>query len=115
MLYPQSGSIQISHPFSVFKVLLLHSLQIRNSLLPEFPSSLAWTTFVNLPLSSMGLVSGGSTTPTSKKKRSITSANGEEIIKLPDGTLTTVYHYLKNSDVDIEEILTNPEFEEIVT
>ena len=42
-------------------------------------------------------------------------ANGEEIIKLPDGTLTTVYHYLKNSDVAIEEVLTNPEFEEIVT
>jgi hypothetical protein len=25
-----------------------------------------------------------------------------------------VYHYLKNSDVAIEEVLTNPEFEEIV-
>ena len=45
----------------------------------------------------------------------IITANGEEIIKLPDGTLTTVYHYLKNSDVAIEEVLTNPEFEEIVT
>jgi len=44
----------------------------------------------------------------------IITANGEEIIKLPDGTLTTVYHYLKNSDVAIEEVLTNPEFEEIV-
>ena len=45
----------------------------------------------------------------------IITANGEEIIKLPDGTLTTVYHYLKNSDVAIEEVLTNPELEEIVT
>ena len=45
----------------------------------------------------------------------IITANGEEIIKLPDGTLTTVYHYLKNSDVAIDEVLTNPEFEEIVT
>ena len=44
----------------------------------------------------------------------IITANGEEIIKLPDGTLTTVYHYLKNSDVAIDEVLTNPEFEEIV-
>ena len=45
----------------------------------------------------------------------IITANGEEIIKLPDGTLTTVYHYLKNSDLAIEEVLTNPEFEEIET
>ena len=48
-------------------------------------------------------------------EKEIITANGEEIIKLPDGTLTTVYHYLKNSDVVIEEVLTNPEFEEIVT
>ena len=45
----------------------------------------------------------------------IITANGEEIIKLPDGTLTTVYHYLKNSDLAIEEVLNNPEFEEIKT
>jgi ribonucleoside-diphosphate reductase alpha chain len=45
----------------------------------------------------------------------IITANGEEIIKLPDGTLTTVYHYLKNSDVAIEKVLTNTELEEIVT
>ena len=45
----------------------------------------------------------------------IITANGEEIIKLPDGTLTTVYHYLKNSDIAIEEVLNNPEFEEIET
>ena len=45
----------------------------------------------------------------------IITANGEEIIKLPDGALTTVYHYLKNSDLAIEEVLTNPEFEEIET
>ena len=45
----------------------------------------------------------------------IISANGEEIIKLPDGSLTTVYHYIKNSDIAIEEVLTNPELEEIQT
>jgi ribonucleoside-diphosphate reductase alpha chain len=45
----------------------------------------------------------------------IITANGEEIIKLPDGTLTTVYHYLKNSDVAIEKVLTNTELEGIVT
>ena len=43
----------------------------------------------------------------------ITTANGEEIIKLPDGSLTTVYHHVKNSDVGIEEVLTNTKFEEI--
>jgi len=42
----------------------------------------------------------------------IITANGEEIIKLPDGTLTTVYHYMKNSDMAIEEVLTNTEFED---
>ena len=47
--------------------------------------------------------------------KEIITADGEEIIKLPDGTLTTVYHYLKNSDVAIEEVLINPELEEIVT
>ena len=45
----------------------------------------------------------------------IITANGEEIIKLPDGSLTTVYHYMKNSDKAIEEVLTNTEFEEIET
>ena len=45
----------------------------------------------------------------------VITANGEEIIKQADGTLTTVYHYLKNSDLAIEEVLTNPEFEEIET
>jgi len=43
----------------------------------------------------------------------IITVNGEELIKLPDGTLTTVYHYMKNSDVAIEGVLTNKEFEEI--
>ena len=41
------------------------------------------------------------------------TVTGEEIIKLPDGTLTTVYHYMKNSSLGIEEILTNTELEEI--
>jgi ribonucleoside-diphosphate reductase alpha chain len=39
--------------------------------------------------------------------------NGENIIKMPDGSLTTVYHYLKNSDLEIEEVLSNTKFEEI--
>jgi ribonucleoside-diphosphate reductase alpha chain len=43
------------------------------------------------------------------------TASGEEIIKLPDGSLTTVYHYMKNSNVAIEEVLTKTEFEEIET
>ncbi len=45
----------------------------------------------------------------------IITANGEEIIKLPDGTLTTVYHYMKNSDKAIEEVSTKVEFEELET
>ena len=43
----------------------------------------------------------------------VITANGEEIIKLPDGSLTTVYHHLKNSDIAVEEVLTNTEFEGI--
>ena len=43
----------------------------------------------------------------------IITANGEEHIKLPDGSLTTVYHHVKNSDVGIEEVLTNTKFEGI--
>ena len=43
----------------------------------------------------------------------VITANGEEIIKLPDGSLTTVYHHLKNSDIAIETVLTNTKFEEI--
>ena len=45
----------------------------------------------------------------------IITANGEEIIKLPDGSLTTVYHYMKNSNKAIEEVLTKVEFEELET
>jgi len=37
--------------------------------------------------------------------------NGDEIIKLPDGGLTTMYHYMKNSETKIEEVLTNAKFE----
>ncbi len=39
--------------------------------------------------------------------------NGESIIKLPDGSLTTMYHYMKNSNLEIEEVLSNTKFEEI--
>ena len=38
---------------------------------------------------------------------------GDEILKLPNGKLTTVYHYLKNSEVNIEEVLDKTEFEEV--
>ena len=43
----------------------------------------------------------------------VITANGEEIIKLPDGSLTTVYHHMKNSDIAIEEVLTNTKLEGI--
>ena len=37
--------------------------------------------------------------------------NGDEIIKLPNGRLTTMYHYMKNSNTKIEEVLNNSQFE----
>ena len=40
-------------------------------------------------------------------------ARGDEIIKLPDGSLTTMYHYVKNSNLEIEEVLTGEKFENI--
>jgi len=39
--------------------------------------------------------------------------NGDEIMKLPDGSLTTVYHYLKNSNVGIEEVLESTQFQKV--
>ena len=39
--------------------------------------------------------------------------SGDEIMKMPDGSLTTVYHYLKNSNVAIEEVIKNTQFEEV--
>ena len=41
----------------------------------------------------------------------VISATGEEIIKLPDGSLSTVYHYLKNNDLAVDEILNDKKFE----
>lgn len=38
---------------------------------------------------------------------------GDEILKLPNGKLTTVYHYLKNSEVNIEEMIDKTKFEEV--
>ena len=38
---------------------------------------------------------------------------GNEIIKMPDGSLTTVFHHLKNSDLAIEEVLTSTKVEGI--
>ena len=39
--------------------------------------------------------------------------NGDEIIKLPNGRLTTMYHYMKNSDTQIEEVLVDTKFENV--
>ena len=38
---------------------------------------------------------------------------GDDIIKLPDGSLTTMYHYLKNSEKGIEEVLSTTKFEDV--
>jgi len=43
----------------------------------------------------------------------VITANGEEIIKMPDGSLTTVFHHLKNSDLEIEQVLNSPKLEGI--
>ena len=32
----------------------------------------------------------------------VVECKGDEILKLPNGRLTTVYHYLKNSDINID-------------
>ena len=37
--------------------------------------------------------------------------NGDEIIKLDDGSLTTVYHFVKNSNTKIDEVLEDAKFE----
>ena len=44
----------------------------------------------------------------------IVECKGDEILKMPNGRLTTVYHYLKNSDVNIEEVIDETKFEEVV-
>ena len=41
--------------------------------------------------------------------------NGDDIMKLADGTLVTMYHYLKNSEKGIEEVLSNTKFEDAVS
>ena len=38
---------------------------------------------------------------------------GDDIMKLPDGTLITMYHYLKNSNREIEEVLSTTKFEDV--
>jgi len=42
-----------------------------------------------------------------------TLVKGDEIIKLDDGTLTTVYHFMKNSSTEINEVLENSKFENV--
>ena len=39
--------------------------------------------------------------------------NGDEIIKLDDGSLTTVYHFVKNSNTKIDEVLEDAKFENV--
>ena len=39
--------------------------------------------------------------------------SGDEIIKLDDGSLTTVYHFMKNSETEIEEVLVDSKFENV--
>ena len=41
--------------------------------------------------------------------------NGDDIMKLDDGSLVTMYHYLKNSEKGIEEVLSNTKFEDAVS
>ncbi len=43
----------------------------------------------------------------------VITASGEEIIKMPDGSLTTVFHHLKNSDLEIEQVLNSTKLEGI--
>ena len=43
------------------------------------------------------------------------TVKGDDIIKLPDGTLITMYHYLKNSNNEIEEVLSATQFEDATT
>ncbi len=38
---------------------------------------------------------------------------GDDIMKLPDGTLITMFHYLKNSNREIEEVLSTTKFEDV--
>jgi len=54
------------------------------------------------------------------KKYTITNDDGEkieisadELIKLPDGSLTTIYHFLKNSNMKIEEFIMSNQFQEV--
>ena len=41
------------------------------------------------------------------------TAKGDDIIKLPDGSLTTMYHYLKKSNKKIEEVISTSNFEDV--
>ena len=36
-------------------------------------------------------------------------------MKLPDGSLITMYHYLKNTDREIEEVLSDTKFEDAIS
>ena len=38
---------------------------------------------------------------------------GDEILKMPDGSLTTVYHYMSNNDSNEKKVIKNQQFEEV--
>ena len=40
--------------------------------------------------------------------------SGDEVLKMPDGSLSTVYHYIRNSSTVIDDVLTTTQFEEAV-
>ena len=40
---------------------------------------------------------------------------GDDIMKLSDGSLITMYHYLKNTDREIEDVLSDTKFEDAVS
>ena len=41
------------------------------------------------------------------------NVKGDEIIKMPDGSLTTVYHFIKNSTTNIEDVIISKETESV--
>ena len=39
--------------------------------------------------------------------------SGDEILKMPDGSLTTVYHYMSNNDKSEKQFTQKQKFEEV--
>ena len=42
------------------------------------------------------------------------NCDGDEILKMPDGSLTTVYHYMKNSNNMVNEIMKKSKLQEVI-